>query len=727
MQHVTNDEILTLRKRIEELEKDKLIIEEQLEMYKATFARAKDAIVIFDEQMNFHIVNAAAELLFEMPSEQLYKKNIYHFLSLVPSHVIKDSYSILQTEGELTDELLIKLENGKEKYIEYSAKRNAFNNYDISIMRDITDRKNLEYERHLSIQLFQDVYERAGVGIAIFDEAGRIIDANPYFCEKLKREKHELLNKLLLDFVSGHAFEDARIMWRSLKLEGTVQGDTAFELPDGSDILFDFSATSNSDNQIFMAIFHDVTENRELVKRLSESEERFRQVFNHALDPIVIWDGEGTVIKANPAAARLFELPLEDLIQTNMVEFVEEDSAKLQAVTNRFLKNNQIRDELHFRMANGQRKLVEFTSNKGVIDGYNMTIYRNVTERKRMVDQLQESEAKFRKIFEAAMDGIILFNDDKQIIDANEVAKSTLHLEKMGGKFFDILYCSDIKFMPVDTHPNSPQDSIKRAHFSFINGMEKTIEFSYKRNVFGDVHLAVFRDVTERLQMEEQLRKSDTLSVVGQLAAGIAHEIRNPMTALKGFIQLMSAEVEDKYDMYFNVMSSELTRIESIITQFLILAKPQAVKYELVDICELVETTLELMRPQAILQDTALKFESEEKLTKVYCEPNQIKQVFINIVKNAIEAMNKGGALTATVKKDEINKVQIIFTDEGPGIPEEKIKKLGEPFYTTKERGTGLGLMVSYKIIEEHDGVIDVYSVLNEGTTFTITLPATLE
>lgn len=253
-------------------------------------------------------------------------------------------------------------------------------------------------------------------------------------------------------------------------------------------------------------------------------------------------------------------------------------------------------------------------------------------------------------------------------------------------------------------------------------GKGKIVEFSLKKEVIPSVGMMRFRDVTERKEMELQLRKSDTLNVVGELAAGIAHEIRNPMTALKGFIQLLQGSIDGDYSMYFNVIMSELKRIESIITEFLVLAKPQAVQYKQNDICKIMQDTIDLISAQAMMHNVQIIADFDRGLPPVYCEPNQLKQVFINILKNAIEVMPKGGDITVRIARASRN-VRISITDQGCGIPKDKIKKLGEPFYTTKERGTGLGLMVSYKIIEEHQGKIDVESEVGVGTTFHITLP----
>ncbi|PLT28972.1 ATP-binding protein [Peribacillus deserti] len=223
--------------------------------------------------------------------------------------------------------------------------------------------------------------------------------------------------------------------------------------------------------------------------------------------------------------------------------------------------------------------------------------------------------------------------------------------------------------------------------------------------------------------MQEQLRKSDTLNVVGELAAGIAHEIRNPMTALKGFIQLLEGSIQEDFSTYFRVITSELQRIETIITEFLVLAKPQAVKFLQKDINVILKDTIELLTAQSLMQNIQFETDYNSGIENIYCEGNQLKQVFINIIKNAIEVMPAGGTIKVKTDRYKDKFVGISISDQGQGIPEEKIKKLGEPFYTTKERGTGLGLMVSYKIIEEHKGWIDVESKVGSGTTFHIFLP----
>jgi PAS domain S-box-containing protein len=235
--------------------------------------------------------------------------------------------------------------------------------------------------------------------------------------------------------------------------------------------------------------------------------------------------------------------------------------------------------------------------------------------------------------------------------------------------------------------------------------------------------LTLMRDITDaKNQKEELLQKSDKLSLVGQLAAGIAHEIRNPLTSLRGFIQLLQYKTEENKD-YCDIMLSELDRINLIVGEFLVLAKPHMTQYSTKEMNPLVQHVVTLIGTQAIMNNIHIDYKFAPNLPLISCEENQLKQVIINLIKNAIEAMPNGGTIHVETGKHDDDHIFIEIADEGIGLSEEMIEKLGEPFYTTKEHGTGLGLMVCYRIIENHFGEMIVNSELNKGTTFRILLP----
>lgn len=225
---------------------------------------------------------------------------------------------------------------------------------------------------------------------------------------------------------------------------------------------------------------------------------------------------------------------------------------------------------------------------------------------------------------------------------------------------------------------------------------------------------------------EKKLRESEKLSLVGELAAGVAHEIRNPLTTLKGFTQMMIENTDpDANKRYSKIMIDEINRINFIVSEFMVLSKPHMVQYSLTDISQSIKNVIILLNTQAIMKTIEIipEFIGERFLIK--CEENQIKQVMANLIKNSIEAMPRGGKIHIRMKHQDANLV-ISVIDNGVGISRENLNLLGTPFYTTKTEGTGLGLMVSKKIIQNHNGKFEIKSVPNIATTVTITLPTEL-
>lgn len=235
----------------------------------------------------------------------------------------------------------------------------------------------------------------------------------------------------------------------------------------------------------------------------------------------------------------------------------------------------------------------------------------------------------------------------------------------------------------------------------------------------------ISRNITARKQTEEVIRRSEKLSVIGQLAAGVAHEIRNPLTTLRGFVQL-NKQQGNLSGVYMDIMLSELDRINFIVSEFLVLAKPQVGHVQSVDIRSLLNDMISLMDSQASMINVVFAPRLDKDVPMIVCDANQMKQVFINIIKNGLEAMQgNAGTITVELDYDGENKAVVArFIDQGRGISEQDLKRLGEPFFTRKPSGNGLGLMVTQRIIANHKGTVSFRSKLGEGTCVEIRLPA---
>ncbi|KAA0549897.1 PAS domain S-box protein [Bacillus sp. BGMRC 2118] len=238
--------------------------------------------------------------------------------------------------------------------------------------------------------------------------------------------------------------------------------------------------------------------------------------------------------------------------------------------------------------------------------------------------------------------------------------------------------------------------------------------------------LSIGKDVTDRKEeTDRMIQKSEKLAMLGQMAAGIAHEIRNPLTSIKGFLQLL--RVNHPEQQYFSIILSELERINHIVGEFLVLSKPTVVAYMEQDVKELITDVVTLINTQSILNNIQILVKMDSELPSIICEKNQVKQVLLNVLKNAIEAMPTGGIIELKAQVRERGLLLIKIKDQGIGIPVDRMSTLGEPFYTTKEKGTGLGLMTCFKIIEEHKGQLLFHSEINEGTTVEILLPTSTQ
>ncbi|MFJ7747418.1 PAS domain S-box protein [Peribacillus sp. NPDC097295] len=235
--------------------------------------------------------------------------------------------------------------------------------------------------------------------------------------------------------------------------------------------------------------------------------------------------------------------------------------------------------------------------------------------------------------------------------------------------------------------------------------------------------LAIRYDITERKQTEEILYRQDKLAAVGQLAAGVAHEIRNPLTSMKGYTEFLQLdETDTERQEYLEIIMDEINRVNEIIEEFLDLAKPQTLNLETKDIVPIIQNVISLNEFDAKKKNILLLFTCFHDEIHVHCDENRLKQVLLNFIKNGMEAMPKGGEIRIIIElKDE--KVHIAIIDTGVGIPPDQLRKLGEPFFTTKKSGNGLGLMVSFKIIESHQGRVFVESEVSKGTVFNIVLP----
>jgi len=355
----------------------------------------------------------------------------------------------------------------------------------------------------------------------------------------------------------------------------------------------------------------------------------------------------------------------------------------------------------------------------------------DITKRKQAEEALKQSESKYRLIAENMMDLVGVVGIDGKIKYASPshekvIGYSSDWYEKHTS--YDFIHPDDFpRFQEQFTHMISvkvPCQFEYRIQHADGKWIYLECQGTPVLGANGEVEyiISVARDISERKRLDEFIRKTEKLTVVGQLAAGVAHEIRNPLTTIKGFLQLM--QKESQIPNYTDIMLSELDSVERIVKEFLSLAKPHANKMSPADINTLLQYVVTLFHTQAVLRKVEIVLEIDSDLPMIECDEHQMKQVFVNILQNSVESMSNGGTITILAMRLGPDQVKFQFIDQGCGIPEERMKSIGEPFYSTKEKGTGLGLMICHKIVQEHEGTIHIKSTVNKGTTVEIILPS---
>ncbi len=262
--------------------------------------------------------------------------------------------------------------------------------------------------------------------------------------------------------------------------------------------------------------------------------------------------------------------------------------------------------------------------------------------------------------------------------------------------------------------------------------MDVAVTFADRNDEIGDLgrdfndmvaQLKASREEINRLH-QTQMSRAEHFATLGELAAGLAHEIRNPLAGIAGVLDIVSRDLPDSSVAreVIEDAKQEAVQINRILTELLDTARPKAPQFRITDIVGTAEHAVLFARQQAVTKRINIEFEVKDELPPVEHDPNQINQVLLNLLLNAIQSMDKAGAIRVTVQQEE-DAVAIVIADEGKGIAPEHLPNIFRPFFTTKGHGTGLGLSLARRMVESHGGTISVVSAQGRGTQFTVLLP----
>lgn len=447
---------------------------------------------------------------------------------------------------------------------------------------------------------------------------------------------------------------------------------------------------------------------------------------------IIAFDLSANLIFVNQTLADLLMLPLKELpYNTSFSELFDLGNRLITEINYHTDGGQKLRGRVF--TSTGETIPVELQclpmhNKQGELDG---TVWLCQDLRQQLI--LERSHREYQHILDAVNTALIAVDANRVITTCNQAAAELLDLkipQIVGSDMQEVLSGSrDLRSFLLQALRTGQPMFIQETMLEISDHKYSlSIDCTPLKDASGEISGAVLavRDISMQRLIDEEANRTEKLALVSQIAAGTAHEIRNPLTSIRGFIQLLKARLpaDSQEQGYLEIMLTELDRANNIVSNFLLLAKPHEPVFQLQDLNYILSDLLKLIEGQALLNDVQLISNFAPDIPLIVVESDSIKQVFLNLMQNAIHAMPNGGKLTVTTGFDPSgNQVIIKFTDTGVGIPKHLLNKLGRPYFTTRSNGTGLGLVTSYKIVANHHGSINVESQEDQGTTFTITLP----
>lgn len=483
---------------------------------------------------------------------------------------------------------------------------------------------------------------------------------------------------------------------------------------------------------------------------LRKSEARFRTIIENSSDAVELIEADGTVIYSSPATSKISGYSLDELVGRNVFTVMDSDNRELlEELKNELFQNKKrtIKFEMRSRRKDGEWVWVEGTITN-MLDAPNIgaivTNYRDVTDRKIAENALKESEEKYRLVVENGNDAIVVAQDGRIKFANRKCQEITGYSEEelKSRPFTEFIFPED-REMVLENHIKRLRgEKIPNVYlFRIVRKDEDIIWVEINGVVINwegrPATLNFMRDVTEKKRMEEDILRMQKLESVGILAGGIAHDFNNILTGILGNISLAKINIDPEHESYGRLTEAEKAtyQAKNLTQQLLTFSSGGSPILKTTLINDLLIESVNFILSGSKVR---AEFYISDDLNPVNIDKGQINQVINNVILNAGQAMPNGGIIkvyaeNVSLKEGLIsnlkpgNYVKISIQDNGIGIPKEHLPKIFDPYFTTKQKGSGLGLTISYAIIKKHNGHIEVESELGKGTTFHIYLPVSTE
>jgi PAS domain S-box-containing protein len=731
------------------------------DMFRAIAELGNDGILVFDENHRIEFANPMASDITGYSNEALLKMTALSLLGKPNQSFLEDIFIHPERYGEKAcTEIQLLTSKGEVKEAEVCialAQSTLGVRKGYAYLRDITESKQMERKIREATQQFEKIAEMGDDGIVVFDQAFKILFANQMASEITGIPKEDLIGR---NFFTVIGKEDKEF------LEGTVTRGVGIgeklctemtiltpkgQVKDGEVCIA--LAKSDAGEVKTYAYLRDITARKKFEKDLRDSEEKLRTLFERVRHGLFISSKEGKFLDCNQALLDMLGYSTkEEFLNINIAQDLYVNSEDRKVFQERIERDGYAKDmEVTFKKKNGEEITVLLTGHpikdeKGETIAY-QGINLDITERKRIEDELREANEFFMNLIESSVDGIIAADMNGNIIIFNTGAEALTGYsaaEMIGKVHITQIYPEGVAkevMRKLRSADYGGTGKLTPTQFNVVNKYGEEIPIQLSATLIYDeadkevASVGIFTDLRPRLKMEKRLQEthlqlvsSEKMASLGKLAAGIAHEINNPLGGILIYSSLMMEDLPEGDPKRGDLarIVQEASRCKDIVKSLLEFARQTEPKMEPTDINRAITDGLFFLENQALFHNIHIAKKLDPFLPFVRGNASQLKQVLINIIVNAAEAMHGNGILTITSSSSPDRKwVTLEFTDTGEGIKEENLRHIFDPFFTTKDvgKGTGLGLSTSYGIIESHGGKIRVRSKVGEGTTFIIELP----
>jgi PAS domain S-box-containing protein len=620
---------------------------------------------------------------------------------------------------------------------------------------ELPERAQWETELRASEARKAAILETALDAVITMDPEGRIVEFNRAAEEMFGYERAEVTGRTVADTIVPHSLREAhhRGLARYLVTgEASVIGkrlELVGRRADGTEFPVELSITTVQldRKRLFTAYLRDITERKQAEEALRKSEERFRALVENSSDGVSLLDRGGAIQYSSPSSQRVLGWSPEARRGRPIFEIVHpEEIERARAFFAQCLARRgvPVTTELRGLHQDGGWRQVEIVAANHLDDpavGAVVMNYRDVTQRRRAEESVREAARQFRAVFDGALDAMVIADDEGRYVEVNAAACGLYGLGRSAllGHWIGDFAAPGLDVAATWAAFRREGRAKGELHIVRPDGRVRELEFAASADFLPGSHLAVFRDVTQRRQLEEQLRQAQKIEAVGRLAGGVAHDFNNLLNVITGYGQMLFRRLADSPEREkTRAILQAAERAAGLTRQLLAFSRKQVLEPKVLDLNAVVSGMDEMLR-RLIGEDIELQADLAPQLGRTRADPGQIEQVLMNLVVNARDAMPRGGRVTLETSNAEMDEayvrdhlgaragryVSLAVCDTGLGMDAETQKHIFEPFFTTKEKGkgTGLGLATVYGIVKQSEGYIWVDSAPGAGTTVRVFLP----